>query len=68
MNEKAKQKAKELIEKFKYSGGQMKVWPLTAEEAKQCALICVEEIIKEGRIDKIQFWQNVKQEILDYEL
>jgi hypothetical protein len=52
------EKAKELIRQF-YSVG--------AIECKQCALICVDEIIaeldSERVFERIYFWNEVKQEI-----
>ena len=69
-----KEKAKELVERFR--------WQITyglddhlnglEEEARECALICVDEILKENeRINKggafptplTEFWEEVKQEI-----
>jgi hypothetical protein len=52
-----KQKAKELVDKYSvYTSG----WNYD-ELAKQCALIAVDEILKET-LD-IYFWHEVKQEI-----
>lgn len=65
----AKEKAQELVDKYKvYSYG------ITEKNiidcAKRCALICVDEILKEiERIDDGQtfipykYWQEIKQEI-----
>ena len=74
---KAKEKAKELVDRFmniQDSIGFNSHNLIYLKEAKQCALICVDEIIKE--IKEIQFnedifledtvisyWQEVKQEI-----
>jgi len=68
-----KQKANELVDKFKDCVG-LDIdtdmgWKLQSknDNAKQCALICVDEII--NAIDNLQynrktdFWENVKQEI-----
>jgi hypothetical protein len=59
---KPKKKAKELVDKFDLPSGLMSI------ERKQCALIAVDEIIKE--MDNImlpnpfkQYWNKVKQEI-----
>lgn len=67
---KAKQKkAKELIEMFMpYANGYTHL-----ESAKQCAIICVDEIIKCTHSDKRansvfdkEFWQSVRNEIINY--
>ena len=61
-------KAKELIEKF----SKIKMSPSIArqkERVKQCAIICVDEMIKEHafkypikwNIDRISFWTKVKE-------
>lgn len=70
------EKAKELIEKMiensctphpdDYSGD---LWEVHTEKAKQCALICVEEMIKEHtwklpmnwNIKREAYWQSVKE-------
>jgi hypothetical protein len=59
-----KEKAEELIDKFLPS---MK-WsnPIyRREEAKQCALICVDEIIKESMDNQYteRYWREVKKEL-----
>jgi hypothetical protein len=64
-----KLKAKEIVDKY-WSIGEQE-WqdtPLTWEEAKQCALIAVDEILKNNLIlfeDVLnnQYWKEVKQEI-----
>ena len=79
-----KQKAKELVEKFlmiRYALKQDSLgefWEMDKEvrkdllkEPKQCALICVDEIIKTEHKDMYsvtqcrfhEYWQNVKTEI-----
>lgn len=77
----AKQKAKELIEKYlKLAFGIIEEYiPIPLKFAKQCALIAVEEILKvlndedlyiqgENNInDFIEFYKEVRQEILNYE-
>ena len=72
-----KAKAKELVDRFKpdtviytWDGDGYKI---EEEEslgnAKNCALICVEELIKEqtmwqnGQTDKVLYWQDVRTEI-----
>ena len=64
---KAKDKAKELVERFKYRtirGTEFEAMSISL--AKQCALICVDEILRE--IPKIFdseeiYWKEVKKEI-----
>ena len=54
-----KEKAKELVDRFRIGDRNMK------SKAKQCALICVDEIL-ETYIDldpKLNYWKEVKQEI-----
>jgi hypothetical protein len=61
----SKEKAKELVDKFTVVGLQQR------NEGYQCALIAVDEILDEIQpfelaweyAAKIQFWNNVKQEI-----
>jgi len=64
----AKDKAKELVEKFHniLNINQSTFWDAEKyEQAKQCALICVDEIIDAMYIENRgnPFWQEVKQEI-----
>ena len=60
-----KQKAKELVGKFIHHAESFH----DNHHAKQCALICVDEILKElkrGNIHRgtvYKYWQEVKQEI-----
>ena len=59
----AKDKAKELVERFyvcKISTNRFR-----DEEAKQCALICVDEIVKNTlQVPQVlDYWNEVKQEI-----
>ena len=79
---KAKEKAKELVDRFYkvltkgYAGNdlaQIFADSMWYEEAKQCALICVDEIIESHETKKafkkmypiefLEYWQEVKQEI-----
>ena len=63
--------AKELVDKYKYRivrGGEIEQMSISL--AKQCALICVDEILKShykvlvGVMPKTyDYWQEVKQEI-----
>lgn len=69
------EKAKELIEKFKKIKRVHYVTkgkPLPTSEAKQCALICVEEIISSyektkeadrSLIPVYNYWKSVKEEL-----
>ena len=65
-----KEKAKELVDKFlnlKNKGA--KVRNLDVYQIKQCALICVDEIMKASEVfddyrrSETEFWQGVKEEI-----
>lgn len=75
-----KEKAKELIDKFSIGINfdcliSVRVAHQIIPKAKKCALICVDEIMKDidnyslestdesYRLDKLYFWQQVKQEI-----
>ena len=56
----AKDKAKELVDRFRIGDRNMK------SKAKQCALICVDEMLREipKRFDSEErYWERVKQEI-----
>jgi|TARA_R110000744_G_scaffold71300_3_gene143565 hypothetical protein len=71
----AKEKAEELVEKFEYNGVMIDDVRMNEEDAKQCALICVDEIIKATQRETIndsgtgidvipmKYWQEVKQEV-----
>jgi hypothetical protein len=68
-NPKEKAKAKELIDKFyKQIEHQDLYWDIDAQ-AKQCALIAVDEIwnaLESERVFEVyDYWQQVKQEIND---
>tara|TARA_R110000850_G_scaffold48_1_gene163 strand:+ start:60 stop:245 length:186 start_codon:yes stop_codon:yes gene_type:complete len=55
-----KEQAKELVERFYWKITENS---LSVRQAKQCALICVDEILKfHDRID-VDYWNEVKQEI-----
>ena len=64
---KAVDKAKELVDRFKYRtirGTEFETMSISL--AKQCALICVDEILREipKRFDSEErYWQEVKKEI-----
>ena len=67
---KAKEKAKELVDKFTlYLGTDVNGDECYVDviEAKQCALICVDSILSiyavKCRIGLSSYWQEVKQEI-----
>lgn len=62
-----KQKAEELVLKYLRINNNTKEW-FNIHIAKQCALIAVDEIIKQEltydpSISDINYWQEVKQEI-----
>jgi hypothetical protein len=61
----AKEKAKELAEKYYAFIDFSEVYQPSSKSAKQCALICVNEIqdtFKSGE-NEILYWEEVKQEI-----
>jgi hypothetical protein len=64
-----KEKAKELVSKFNFEHtGQTYILHQTVDESKRCALIAVDELIKEERkkddyYEIGSYWQEVKQEI-----
>ena len=72
---KAKDKAKELVDRFKgvtrpFSKRRTLKVDIHPEHAKQCALICVNEIVQvlwnvghSFSNDEIKYWQEVKKEI-----
>jgi uncharacterized protein YydD (DUF2326 family) len=51
-----KEKAKELVKEYS--------WNSDKSDAKQCALICVDEILNIYQLDEYAFWKEVKQEII----
>jgi hypothetical protein len=62
-----KEKAIELVDKFSHFTNQEK-WELKNYYAMECALIAVDEIIENEKIDSlecnnIQYWQQIKQAI-----
>jgi hypothetical protein len=56
---KPKEKAKELVHKM-YVGF---VHDLYSYKAKKCALIAVDEILEECRLERDWYWEEVKKEI-----
>jgi hypothetical protein len=63
-----KEKAKQLVDKFiEHTRVYHEVlgWEDYIDSAKQCALIAVDEILKDNPFDviKLQYWGKVKQEI-----
>ena len=65
-----KQKAEELVEKYNDYLQQEMQCIVYVNQAKQCALIAVDEIIYEHNLhltqfghDRILFWKEVKQEL-----
>lgn len=68
----AKEKARELVEKFMQPIDELHKYPMCKSTAKQCALIAVEEICEAIDFDWMevqnldrqhQYWQQVKTEI-----
>ena len=60
---KPKEKAKELVSKYNFEHlGDRYIIHQNIEESKRCALIAVDEILKEVVLTTI-YWQEVKQEI-----
>ena len=62
----AKDKAKELIQLFYNKQCSHSITELAYKSAKQCALICVDEILREipKRFDSEEiYWEKVKKEI-----
>ena len=56
-----KDKAKELVDKMDIDVGS---WSMSLEQCKQCALICVDEIINNHEGEPLdRFWRGVKEEI-----
>jgi hypothetical protein len=64
----AQEKAKELVDKFgnikhwQYTTGYYVGTKMTLQDAKQCAIICVDEILSESE-SQYEYWQEVKAEI-----
>ena len=65
-------KAKELIDKYMSPIDGLHKYPMCFDTAKQCAIICVDEILKEIYSNNVItndkrriFWQEVKQEIIN---
>jgi hypothetical protein len=62
-----KEKAKELVDKYYHLFSVELENTIDYREAKQCALIAVDEIINSGKdVDEFAdaYWEEVKQEIL----
>lgn len=66
-------KAKELIERFMTPIDELHSYPMCFDTAKQCALICVDEIIDEFFGDdsafgtrRYNYWQQVRNEIINF--
>ena len=55
-----KEKAVELVDQYNFIYIQNYT---SIHEVKQCALIAVDEILEECRLERDYFWQEVKQEI-----
>jgi hypothetical protein len=71
MNLTPEQKAKELVDKFKYNTrafNETNGWEDTSYNAKQCALIAIDQILNAGKdLDEFaeSYWQQTKTEILN---
>jgi hypothetical protein len=67
----AKEKAKELIEKFYSKYNNVRKDKKYSKEQIRMALICVDEIIEELEYmeiySRIEYWQKVREEIKNYE-
>ena len=69
----AKDKAKELVEKYQFNGDMIDDIRMSEDYAVECALICVDEMLqfayniewekKEEALYKMKFLKEVKQEI-----
>ena len=64
----AKEKAIDLVDRFKgvtrpFSKRHTLKVTIHPEHAKQCALICVEQVIQSCFHPNLEYWQEVKQEI-----
>tara|TARA_B110000238_G_C16014435_1_gene390361 strand:- start:789 stop:977 length:189 start_codon:yes stop_codon:yes gene_type:complete len=57
----AKEKAKELVDRFYLNG--IKKYSMQYENSVQCALICVEEILRILPFTDVKYWKEVKEEI-----
>jgi hypothetical protein len=70
-----KEKAKELFNNIYYIEDSNDNYPMSCETAKKCALIAVNEIIKEivinlhrhDMVDRYSYWEDVKKQIDKYE-
>ena len=66
MEAKAKAKAKELVEKYYHLFSVELENTIDYREAKQCALIAVDEILSIRKLKDVEsqnYWEEVKQEI-----
>jgi hypothetical protein len=61
------EKAKELLDKMYYSGRyddkEDYIPAMAWKRAKQCALIAVNELLEECRLERDWYWDRVKEEI-----
>jgi hypothetical protein len=66
-----KEKAEELVNRYAiYLRANLMYDEDAEEDAKECALIAVDEIIKDKKAFNqisIEYWEDVKQEIVNYE-
>lgn len=67
----AKEKAKELFDKMYQVKDEMGGYPMCFDTATQCVLIAVDELINDTdasspfEIERINFWNEVKTELLN---
>jgi hypothetical protein len=59
-----KEKAKELIAKYDCINFEISAYKNWVDAAKQCALIAVDEVIEYTHRLYLDYWQEVKKEIL----
>jgi hypothetical protein len=65
----AKEKAKELVDRFYFNGIEEIEYSMQYEDGIQCALICVDEILEVesnsiySNCLEVGYWEEVKQEI-----
>ena len=60
---KANEKAKELVKMFKPFAEMIEGMSDNTEQAKQCALICVDQLIKNAAWKNESYYKEVEQEI-----
>ena len=61
-----KEKAKKLVDKYYHLFSVELEKTIAYYEAKKCALIAVDEILEECRLERDWYWEAVKQEINNF--